>query len=187
MKRTTISDKLQEVAAEIEQRGSANLTRLTVLKKWFEVPSHLSSFAIFIADQASRRKTKTVKEAGELIRKARALLADVDVFAPKIARASATSLYASLQAFQNEQRNVPWGAVRIIRDHNLFLIECGPGIYLRHGGVPTEGYRLAASYCENYDPRFGNNLNGPSRRRLGEIIVFIRHFEALDKAKVRCR
>jgi hypothetical protein len=84
MKRTTISDKLQEIAAEIEQRGSANLTRLTVLKKWFEVPSHLSSFAIFIADQASRRKTKTAKEAGEIIRKARALLADVDVFAPKL-------------------------------------------------------------------------------------------------------
>jgi hypothetical protein len=109
MKRATISDKLQEVAAEIEQRGSANVTRLTVLKKWFEVPSHLSSFAIFIADQASRRKTKTTKRAGELIRKARALLADVDVFAPKIARAAATSLYASLQAFQNEQRNVPLG------------------------------------------------------------------------------
>ena len=176
MKRTTISDKLREVAAEIEQRGSANLTRLTVLKQWFEVPSHLSSFAIFIADQASRRKT--TEEAGELIRNARALLADVDVFAPKIARAAATSLYASLRAFQNEQRNVPWGAVRIIRDHNLFLIECGLGIYLRHGNAPTEGYRLAASDCENYDPRFGSNLNGPSRRRLGEIIDFIRHFEA---------
>ena len=142
MKRTTISDKLREVAAEIEQRGSANLTRLTVLKKWFGVQSHLSSFAIFISHQASRRKKKTAKEAGELIRKARALLADVDVFAPKIARAAATSLYASLQAFQNEQRNVPWGAVRIIRDHNLFLIECGLGIYLRHGDVPSEGYRL---------------------------------------------
>ena len=137
MKRTTISDKLREVAAEIEQRGSARLTRLTVLKKWFEVPSHLSSFAIFIADQASRRKT--TKEASELICKARALVAGVDVFAPKIARAAATSLYASLQAFQNEQRNVPWGAVRIIRDHNLFLIECGLGIYLRHEDVPKRG------------------------------------------------
>jgi hypothetical protein len=79
MKRTTISDKLREVAAAIEQRGSASLTRLTVIKKWFEVPSHLSSFAIFIADHASRRKTKTTKEAGELIREARTLLADVDV------------------------------------------------------------------------------------------------------------
>ena len=35
--RSNISDKLREIATEIDQRGSANLTRLTVLKKWFEV------------------------------------------------------------------------------------------------------------------------------------------------------
>jgi hypothetical protein len=182
MKRTAISDKLREVVAAIEQRGSANLTRLTVIKKWLEVPGHLPSFAIFIADHASRRKTKTTKEAGKLIRDARALLADVDLFAPNIPRETATRLHASLQAFQNEQRNVPWGAVRIIRDHNLFLIECGLHIYLGHRGAPAEGYRLAAHYCENYDPRYGSNLNGPSRRRLREIIDFMRQVEARDKA-----
>jgi hypothetical protein len=159
MKRTTISDKLREIAAAIEQRGSANLTRLTVIKKWFEVPSHLSSFAIFIADHASKRKSKTIKEAGELMHEARTLLADVDVFAPNIPRAAATRLHACLRAFQNEHRNIPWGAVRIIGDHNLFLIECGLHIYLGHGDTPTEGYRLAANYCENYDPRYGNSRN----------------------------
>jgi hypothetical protein len=184
MKRTAISDKLREIAAAIEQRGSANLTRLTVIKKWFEVPSHLSSFAIFIADHASRRKTKTTKKAGELIREARTLLADVDVFAPNIPHKAATRLYVALQAFQNEHRNVPWGAVRIIRDHNLFLIECGLHIYLAHGNAPTEGYRLAANYCENYDPRYGNSLNGPSRRGIEEIIDFIHHVEARKKVSV---
>jgi hypothetical protein len=48
MMRPNISNKLREIAAAIDRRGSANLTRLTVLKKWFEVSSHLSSFAIFI-------------------------------------------------------------------------------------------------------------------------------------------
>ena len=184
MKRTTIAYKLGDIAAAIKQRGSANPTRLTVIKKWFEVPSHLSSFAIFIADQASRRKTKTTKEASELIREARTLLADADVFAPKIPRKAATRLYASPRTFQNEHRNVPWGAVRIIRDHNLFLIECGIHIYLEHGKKPTEGYCLAANYCENYDPRYGNSLNGPSRRRLEEIIDFIQHVESREKVSV---
>src|SRR5258707_12156052 len=124
MKCTTISDKLREIAAAIEQRGSVNLTRLTVIKKWFEVPSHLPSFAVFIADRASRRKTKTTKEAGELLREARTLLADVDVFAPNIPRKAATRLHVSLQTFQNEHRNIPWGVGRSILDHNLFLIEC---------------------------------------------------------------
>ena len=184
MKCTTISDKLREIAAAIERRGSVNLTRLTVIKKWFEMPSHLSSFAIFIADHASRRKTKTTKEAGELLREARTLLADMDVFAPNIPRKAATRLHVSLQAFQNEHRNIPWGVVRIIRDHNLFLIECGLHIYLGHGDTPTEGYRLAVNYCENYDPRYGNSLNGPSRRRIEEIIDFIDHVEAREKVSV---
>lgn len=184
MTRTTISDKLRGINVAIEQRGSVNLTRLTVIKKWFEVPNHLSSFAIFIADHASKRKTKTTKEAGELIREARTLLADVDVSAPNIPRKVATRLHISLHAFQNEQRNIPWGAVRIIRDHNLFLIECGLHIYLGHGDTPTEGYRLAANYCENYDPRYGNSLNGPSRRRIEEIIDFIHHVEAREKVSV---
>src|SRR5262245_14623400 len=136
--RTNISDKLREIAAAIDQRGSVNLTRLTVLKKWFGVSSRLSSFAIFIADQASKRKTKTIKEAAELFREARILLADVDVFSPNIPRVAATRLHARLWAFQNEHRNVPWGAVRLIHDNNLFLVESGLHIYLGHGGT-TEG------------------------------------------------
>jgi hypothetical protein len=76
------------------------------------------------------------------------------------------------------------GVVRIIRDHNLFLIECGLHIYLGHGDVPTEGYRLATNYYENYDPRYGTSLNGPSRRRLEEIIDFIDHVEAREKVSV---
>ena len=184
MGRPNISDKLREIAAEIERCGSANQTRLTVLKKWFEVSSRLSSFAIFIADQASRQKAKTTKEAAELFRETRNLLADVDVFAPKIPRAAATKLHAALRAFQNEHRDVAWGPVRIIHDHNFFLVECGLHIYLGHGDTPTGGYRLAVNYCEHYDPRYGNCLNGPSRRRIAEIGDFIHGVENRERASV---
>jgi hypothetical protein len=184
MMRSNISDKLRKIAAEIDRRSSANLTRLTVLKKWFEVSSHLSSFAIFIVDQASKQKTKATKEATELLHEARALLADVDVFAPEIPRVAAKKLHIRLRAIQNEYKNSQWGSVRIIHDHNLFLIECGLHIYLGHGDTPTEGYRLAASYCEHYDPRYGNCLNGPSRRRIGEIVDFIHGVENREKASV---
>src|ERR1700737_4890226 len=132
MIRTNISDKLRDIAAAIDRRGSANLTRLTVLKRWFEVSSHPSSFAIFIADQASRQKTKTTREAAELFLEARTLLADVDVFCPKIPRAAAIRLHACLRAFRNEYRNSQWGSLRIIHDHNLFLVECGLHLYLEH-------------------------------------------------------
>ena len=180
--RTNISEKLREVAAAIDRCGSADLTRLTVLKKWFAVSSHLSSFAIFIADQASRRKTKkTTKEVAELFLEARTLLADVDVFAPRIPRVAATKLHACLRAFQNEHSKSKWVSLRIIRDLNLFLVECGLHIYLGHGAAPADGYRLAADYCEHYDPRYGNCLNGPSSSRIREIIGFIDAVEAHEE------
>ena len=182
MMRTNISDKLREVAAAIDRCGSAVLIRLTVLKEWFAVSSHLSSFAIFIADQASRRKTKkTTKEVAELFLEARTLLADVDVFAPRIPRVAATKLHACLRAFQNEHSKSKWGSLRIIRDLNLFLVECGLHIYLGHGAAPADGYRLAADYCEHYDPRYGNCLNGPSSSRIREIIRFIDAVEAHEE------
>jgi hypothetical protein len=112
------------------------------------------------------------------------LLADVDVFAPKIPRAPATKLYERLRAFQNEYRSLQWGSLRIIHDHNLFLVECGLHIYLGRGDTPTEGYRLAANYCEHYDSRYGNCLNGPSRRRIGEIVDFIHGVEDREEASV---
>jgi hypothetical protein len=181
MMRTNISDKLREIAAAIDRGGSAELTRLTVLKKWFGVSSHLSSFAIFIADQASRRKTKTTREAGDLLLEARTLLADVDVFVPRIPCVAATKLHACLRAFQNEHRKSAWGSLRIIRDQNLFLVECGLHIYLGNRATPSEGYRLAADYCEHYDPRYGNGLNGPSSKRIREIIGFIVAVEAREE------
>ena len=183
MMRPNISNKLREIAAAIDRRGSANLTRLTVLKKWLEVSSHLSSFAIFIADQASRQKTKTTMEAAELFREAHTLLADVDVFAPKIPRAAATKLHAS-SGIPKRVGTHSGGRCASFMITNLFLVECGLHIYLGHGDTPTEGYRLATYYCGHYDPRYGNCLNGPSRRRIGEIVDFIQGVEDREEASV---
>lgn len=109
------------------------------------------------------------------------LLADVDVFAPRIPRVAATKLHACLRAFQNEHSKSKWGSLRIIRDLNLFLVESGLHIYLEHRAAPTDGYRLAADYCEHYDPRYGNCLNGPSSSRIREIIRFIDAVEAHEE------
>jgi hypothetical protein len=82
--RANIFFKLQKIVADIEERGHANLTRLTVLKKWFGAPGHISSFAIFIANQASLQASKTTKQAVQLVREVREIFADVDLFEPKI-------------------------------------------------------------------------------------------------------
>jgi hypothetical protein len=183
--RKHMPDKLLDIAVEIDQRGFANLNRLTVLKKWFEVSSRLLSFAIFIADRASRQMEKATKNEAELFGEARVLLDGVDIFAPNIPRDKAIKLHTRLRAFQNDHRNASWGTVlRIIYNHNLYLVECGLHIYLSHGVSPKEGYRLAVNYCEHYDPRYGNGLSGPSRKRIEDIVDFIRGVEDREKASV---
>jgi hypothetical protein len=72
-----ISRRLQKIVIDIKERGHANLTRLTVLKRWFEAPRRLPLFGIFIAPQALRQAPKATEEAAELLRKAHNILADV--------------------------------------------------------------------------------------------------------------
>jgi hypothetical protein len=77
---TDIPEKLLKIAADIAERGNANLTRLTVLKKWFGHPGRLPPFAIWVASRAISGKGKTGVEATELFRQARALLARVNPY-----------------------------------------------------------------------------------------------------------
>lgn len=176
-----ISRKLQKIAVDIEASGNTQLTRLTILKKWFEKPRRLSSFGIFIADRASRQTRKATEDAPELFREVREILAGVDIFEPDIPRTDAINLHARLKALQNQHRDMKWASVRLIQNMNLFLAESGLQLYLWHGNSSAEGYRLAANYCEHYDPRYGNGLNGPSANRIREIADFVRAIEAHEE------
>ena len=176
-----VSCKLQKLIEDIKEHGNANLTKLTILKKWFETPSRLTSFGIFIAHSACQSTLKTTGDAASLLRDAKLVLKDIDVFHPGISQATATNLHTRLVSFQNEHQRLEWGSVRLIRDKNLFFVEGGLGLYLWHSRSPTEGYRLAAAFCEHYDPRYGNGLNGPSVGRIEEIARHILATEAHEK------
>lgn len=73
--RTSAPEKLLKVVDEIDAHGHASLTRLTVLKKWFERPKRLSAFSLWAAARAVSRKGKTGGAAATLFLEARALLA----------------------------------------------------------------------------------------------------------------
>ena len=181
--RSDIPEKLLKIADQIEDSGSASLTRLTVLKKWFERdPKRLPSLAIFIASRASSRKGKTTGEAGDLFQEVRALLKVVETYDPQLPRDTVKNLHGRLAAFQNEYKKTQWGPVRLIRDQKLYVIEEGLRIYLGRTISPSDGYRLAADYCENYDPAYGNCLNGPSAFKIREIVRFMFGIEAREDA-----
>jgi hypothetical protein len=179
--RTAVPEKLLKIIEEIDERGNVNLTKLTVLKKWFECSERLSAFAIWIARRAVARKGKTSGPAGEFFREAKTLLTGADEVHPEIVRQAAAVLHDRLRDFQNEYREDRWGRIRIVHHWNLVLVEYGLAIYLWHSDSPTRGYKLAADYCQNYDPRYGNGLNGPSRTKIGEIVRFMFTLEALEE------
>jgi len=141
------------------------------------------SFAIFVASEASQRTGKTTKEATQLFQEAREFLADVDVLEPKISRPRAEKLEARLERFKT---SITYG-VGTVRDYSKYeslLVESGLSLYLLHSGSPAVAYRLAAEFCENYDPRYGNGLSGPSAKRIKEIVQFALAIEAYEEARL---
>ena len=181
--RTTVPEKLLKITDDISQTGTANLTRLTVLKKWFETPGRLQPFAIWVADRATSRKGKTQGEAGQLFREARALLSNLDRMEPKLDRPAAELLHAKLVGYQDDYRNDRWGRIRIVNNWQLLLIEKGLAIALNRHPRPAEGYKLAADYCQHYDPKYGNTLNGPSSSKIHEIVRWMFTHEALEQER----
>jgi hypothetical protein len=180
--RTAIPEKLLKIIGEIDEHGNTNLTKLTVLKKWFEHPGRLPTFAVWVARRAVARKGKTNGAAAEYFIEARTLLTGLDEIHPELDRQAVEALHDRLRDFQNEYREDRWGRVRIVHHWNLVLVEYGLAIYLWHSDSPTRGYKLAVDYCQNYDPRYGNGLNGPSRTKIGEIVRFMFTLEALEDA-----
>ena len=177
---TDIPEKLLVISDEIAAQGNVNLTRLTVLKKWFDRPARLAAFAIWVAARANSRKGKTSGAAAELFQEGQALLGKVNPYAPQVDRAAAEQLHGRLRDFQNEYRNQQWGPVRIVHNWNLVLVEQGLEVYLWHTDSPSHGYKLAADYCQHYDPKHGNGLNGPSRTKIEEIVRFLFTYEAQE-------
>lgn len=181
--RTTVPEKIHQIIADINAQGNAPLTRLTVLKKWFEHPGRLSAFGLWIARRAAGRKGKTKTEAGALLNATRTLLgtaATRESLFQEIDPEKARGLLERARNFQSEFQKQQWGPVRIIHCWPLLLVESGLALHLRETGTPSDGYKLAADWAQHFDSRYGNGLNGPSRGKLRELVRFMFAVEALE-------
>jgi hypothetical protein len=180
MKPATVLDKLQGIIAQIDSSGHAELTRLTILKPWLKPPERLTAFGLWVASRAALRGPKGMDPAADqLFREAQALFSDPRLKGTLDATA-ATALHRQLSAFQAQINRLRWGPVRILKDWDLMLVEEDLAIALQHTDCPSRGYKLAADFSQHYDPRYGTDLNGPSRDVLREIMDFIARREALE-------
>ena len=182
--RTNVPEKLLAIVEEIDAHGSAKLTRLTVLKKWFEHAGRLPAFGLWVARRAAGCKGKTEGVAGALMDEARALLgttATREGFLRVVEPGPAKRMHDRARDFQNEFQHQQWGPVRIIHCWPLLLVEQGLALYLGPAASPSEGYKLAADFCQHYDSRYGRSLNGPSRANIMKIVRFMSTFEAIEE------
>jgi hypothetical protein len=184
--RTDIPEKLLRIASDIDKKGPQNLTRLTVLKRWFNDPLRLSSFAIFIARRACSRKGKTKGVEATLFKKTSEFLKNATVCDPYISADEAKLLLQELSSYQSEYQKHGWNTIRTLKNHNLYLIEEGLRIYLWNNNDPSAGYRLAVSYCEHYAPAYGTMLDEKSLFKIEEIIKFMFSYEGLSEFGQRC-
>ena len=181
--RTAIPEKILKIIQEMDMHGHVSLTRLTVLKKWFEAPGRLSAFGLWLARRAAGRKGKTKGAAGALLDETRALLGTSSTresLFHQIDRVAAENLHDRARSFHGEFQQQQWGPVRTIHCWPVLLVEQGLALHLGLKRHPRDGYKLAADWSQNYDPRHGNGLNGPSRGKLEELMRFMVTVEALE-------
>ena len=181
--RTAVPEKIRKIIDDIDTQGNASLTRLTVLKKWFEHPGRLSAFGLWVARQAAGRKDKTQDGATALLDETHGLLGSAATrksLFQQIDRKAAQSLHDRARKFQNEFQKQQWGPVRIIHCWPLLLVEEGLALHAGLDRHPSDGYKLAADWAQNYDGRHGNGLNGPSRAKLQKLLRFMFNVEALE-------
>jgi hypothetical protein len=175
---SSVQQQLAAIIAEIDRTGHANVLRLTVLKKWFRQPRRLAAFGLWVARRAAARGALSDGVAVELLGQAHTLLTEPGLHGARPDWTTTEMLYRRSRAFQDQFKRQAWGPVRMIRNWDLLLVEQGLALYLGHCDSPTAGYRLAVDDCAHYDPRYGTDLNGPSRDRLEALLAHVTSVEA---------
>jgi len=161
-------------------RGNANLTRLTILKSGLVTPGGCLRSPSGWRVGPFRARAKPGFEAAALFRQARALLARVNPYAPKVDRKLAKVLHDCLQTFQNEYKTSNGGPVRIIHNWDLLLVEAGAGHLSLVLRLARTRLQTGGDYCQHYDSRCGNGLNGPSRTKIEEMARFVYKLEEVQ-------
>lgn len=179
------AQKLLAIVEQVETEGFANRTRLTVLKKWFEVPGRLAAFGMWMAGRAANITEKPQGKAEVLLAEARTLLgatANRRVFPIQLDRRAAQQLRQKAYAYQCKTERIPYGSVRLIESRPLLLVEKALGLCLDEAATARDGFDVAAAFCKHYDSRYGDGLSGPSAGRLRELVTFVQAVEEREQA-----
>jgi DNA-binding MarR family transcriptional regulator len=188
--------KLAQLAADLRRGGHFQITRLTILKSLCLEPAVANGFVRFLAQKAwervkqgkghsKRRGTRRNLAHQQMMMEA---LAGMEGWLQKpneALRQKLRELLRRMQVEQNEQKPIPFGAVRIIHDWDLLLFEDALRCLLEAPEAAGHAaYHMARHYAERYDSRFPSGLIPKSAPLVQDIVDFWVETYGVDLASI---
>ena len=177
--------KLASLPEEIRRtRWAVSITRLTVLKSLCQEHERANRFVAHLArktfEHLNQPKETSVHPATptelshrEMMEEALEGLDAWQGTPSEKVRRTLSELHGRMRAEQNEHRNIPFGALRLITDGNLLLFEYALSCLLAHEReVGMWAYQTARQYAERYDSSHGTGLTPASIPFVQDIIDF---------------
>ena len=165
-------------------RWAVSITRLTVLKSLCQEHERANRFVAHLArntfvhlnqakESLTRPVTPTEQSHREMMEQTLEGLAAWQRTPTEKLRRTLSELHWRMVAEQNEHRNIPFGALRLVTDGNLLLFEYALSCLLAHErDAGTWVYQTARQYTERYDSSQGTGLTSASIPLVQDIIDF---------------
>ena len=152
--------KLAQLADALARGESCNITRLTVLKSLCKNPRDAQRFVAYLLWRKFPNPTEVPGRPAEkeLFQRGLAEIHRRLTAPPSQAYQGLWRLFHEIEGSQGETKPTAWGAVRLIDNSSLLLVEFALGSFLPGNGAPFWAYRCARLYCERYDSRYGTGL-----------------------------
>lgn len=177
--------KLAGLPEEIrENRWAVSITRLTVLKSLCQQPDVANRFVAHLArktfEHLSEEKGRSAHPATPTEVSHRRMMEDAlegmtawQRTRTDTLRRTLSDLLGRMRAEQNEHRNIPFGAVRLITDSKLLMFEYALESHLApEREVGTWAYQTARHYTERYEGSQGTGLISASIPLVRDVVDF---------------
>ena len=175
--------KLAHLPDEARQsRFAVSVTRLTVLKSLCGHLEVANRFVTYLARKMLERveqgkSQKSHPKATNPVHREMMLeaLAGMEAWQQRPTedfRRALEDLYQRMKDEQNKYQNIPFGAVRLVDDWELFLCEQALACLLNPQESGDWAYKMARDYSERYDSSHGTGLTPASAPMLQDIAEF---------------
>lgn len=178
--------KLAELATGLRRPTepfAVTITRLTSLKSLCQEPTVAARFVTLLArktfervEQGQGHTRQRPPEQEQVHRQLMSeALAEMEGWPTTPTEAGRQRLWKLLGRMQNEQnecQRIKWGAVRLIHDNDLLVLEYAVRCLLNPHESGVWAYQTARQYAERYDSRYGTGLIPESAPFVQDIADF---------------